>query len=72
VRALRNELEMLDDSEGRGDWREGLEDLVGVLEGRQEVVLRVCSEEAGGHGWREVLSVWGIWVQADFRRQDLP
>ncbi|KAG8894882.1 hypothetical protein FRB99_000927 [Tulasnella sp. 403] len=71
VRPLRNELQLLDDSE-EGDWREGLEDLVGVLEGDQDTVMRVCSEENGGYGWREVLGVWGVWVQVDFRRQDLP
>lgn len=72
VRILRNEVQMLDESEGRGDWREGLEDLVGVLEGKQDVIMRVCAGDYGGSGWREVFGVWGLWVQQDFRRSDWP
>ncbi|KAG9019091.1 hypothetical protein FRB90_006405, partial [Tulasnella sp. 427] len=72
VRTLRRELRMLDKSEGVGDWREGVEDLVGILEGKHDVLMKVCSEGDGAEGWREAIAVWGIWVRPDFKRQDLP
>ncbi|KAG8913367.1 hypothetical protein FRC00_002541 [Tulasnella sp. 408] len=72
VRLLRRELQLLNKTEGQGDWREGLEDLVGILEGKQDVIMKVCSEGEGATGWREAVAVWGIWVRPDFKRQDLP
>ena len=71
VRQLRVEVDMLDDGDGRGEWREGLEDMMGVLEGKQDVIVRMCSDEEGGHGWREAVGVWGIWVNVELRRDDL-
>ena len=68
LRPLKSELGDLPDEE----WQRALVDILGILDGQREVVLRICSEEEGGHGWREALSVWGIWVQPDFRRRDLP
>ncbi|KIO24693.1 hypothetical protein M407DRAFT_25939 [Tulasnella calospora MUT 4182] len=72
VRLLRRELQLLNKTEGQGDWREGLEDLVGILEGKQDVIMDICSEGEGAAGWREAVAVWGIWVRPDFKRQDLP
>ncbi|KAG8930276.1 hypothetical protein FRC02_004409 [Tulasnella sp. 418] len=72
LRRLRSEIELLEDSDGQGDWREGLEDLLGVLEGNQEVIMKVCGEDVGGGGWREVIGIWGVWVEPNLRRDDLP
>ncbi|KAG8869065.1 hypothetical protein FRB97_001630 [Tulasnella sp. 331] len=72
VRGLREQLNVRDENDGRGEWREGLEDLVGVLEGDKDAVLKVCDEDYGGYGWREAVSVWGIWVDVEVKRADLP
>ncbi|KAG9033438.1 hypothetical protein FRB95_014804 [Tulasnella sp. JGI-2019a] len=71
VRGLREQLNVLEENDGRGEWREGLEDLVGVLEGDKDVILKVCDEEYGGYGWREAVAVWGIWVDVEVKRLDL-
>lgn len=69
VKGLREQLDVIQDAE---EWREGLNDLVGVLEGDKDVILKVCDEDYGGFGWREAVSVWGIWVDVEIKRQDLP
>lgn len=52
------------------DWWDPLSDLIGILEGRGDVIERVCEEL--GADWKEVCAAWGIFVDTRLRRQDLP
>ncbi|CDO69328.1 hypothetical protein BN946_scf184746.g9 [Trametes cinnabarina] len=73
VKTLRLELDRVPESErddGFENWWDRFSDIVGVLEGRGEVVKRICTEL--GADWKEVCSVWGIFVDTRLRRQDLP
>ncbi|KDQ50696.1 hypothetical protein JAAARDRAFT_41779 [Jaapia argillacea MUCL 33604] len=74
VKGVRIELDLVPEDErggeeGEGEWWTNLSDLVGILEGREEVVLRVVGELGGD--WREGVGVWG-WVDGRVRRGDLP
>lgn len=73
VRTLRLELDQIPEDarhDGFDNWWEQFSDIVGVLEGRDEVLLRVCAEL--GADWKEVVAAWGIFVDHRLRRQDLP
>jgi len=72
VKALRIDLERVPESErfdNFENWWERLSDIVGILEGRQEVLKRVVDELGGD--WKEVCVAWGIFVDPRMRRQDL-
>ncbi|EJD50257.1 hypothetical protein AURDEDRAFT_160791 [Auricularia subglabra TFB-10046 SS5] len=69
VAVLRREFDALPPREG-GEWRAGLADVLGILEGNAEVVVRCCRESE--EGWREAVCVWGVWVRVGLRRDDLP
>ena len=47
-----------------------MSDIVGVLEGRVEVLKRVCDDL--GADWKEVCVAWTIFVDPRLRRQELP
>ncbi|KIK60507.1 hypothetical protein GYMLUDRAFT_43830 [Collybiopsis luxurians FD-317 M1] len=73
VKALRVEMDRVPEESRFDDfynWWDSLSDLVGILEGRGEVIQRVCEEL--GADWKEVCAAWGIFVDARLRRQDLP
>ncbi|KAI0369186.1 hypothetical protein BV20DRAFT_1044625 [Pilatotrama ljubarskyi] len=73
VKTLRIELDRVPVSErddGFENWWDRFSDIVGILEGRGDVVKRVCTEL--GADWKEVCSVWGIFIDTRLRRQDLP
>lgn len=63
-----NEVDRRDDS--GADWWMGLSNVVGILEGRKDVILRVCDDNAAD--WKEVVAAWGMFVDPRMRRQDLP
>lgn len=69
VAVLRREFDALPRAEG-AEWRAGLADVLGILEGNAEVVVRCCRESEAG--WREAVCVWGVWVRVGLRRDDLP
>ncbi|KAF6753070.1 Nup85 nucleoporin-domain-containing protein [Ephemerocybe angulata] len=72
VKALRIDLDRVPEERRSDDfenWWERMSDIVGILEGRSDVVKRVC-EELGGD-WKEVCVAWGIFVDPRLRRQDL-
>jgi nuclear pore complex protein Nup85 len=73
VKSLRLELDRIPERE-RSDafenWWNRVSDIVGILEGRGEVVKRVCFEL--GSDWKEVCAAWGIFIDPRLRRQDLP
>lgn len=79
VKALRIEMDKIPEGErtvdlgerGEEDWWEKLSDIVGVLEGRFEVVKRIVDEEFEGD-WKEAVVAWGMFVDGRTRRQDLP
>ncbi|KAI8985581.1 Nup85 nucleoporin-domain-containing protein [Trametes punicea] len=73
VKTLRLELDRVPESErddGFENWWDRFSDIVGILEGRGDVIKRVCAELRTD--WKEVCSVWGIFVDTRLRRQDLP
>ncbi|KAG5641793.1 hypothetical protein DXG03_004179 [Asterophora parasitica] len=73
VKALRIEMDCVPEEERYDDfdnWWDKLSDIVGILEGRVEVIKRVCSEL--GSDWKEVCAAWGVFVDIRLRRQDLP
>ncbi|KAI0642447.1 Nup85 nucleoporin-domain-containing protein [Trametes meyenii] len=73
VKTLRLELDRVPESErddGFENWWDRFSDIVGVLEGRGDVIKRVCVDL--GADWKEVCSAWGIFVDTRLRRQDLP
>ncbi|KAJ3526103.1 hypothetical protein NM688_g8300 [Phlebia brevispora] len=73
VKALRIELDHVpEDSreDGFDNWWERLSDIVGVLEGRGEVLKRLCIEL--GADWKTVSIAWSIFIDPRLRRQDLP
>ncbi|KAF9461545.1 nucleoporin Nup85-like protein [Collybia nuda] len=73
VKALRIEMDRVPEEDRYDDfdnWWEKLSDIVGILEGRAEVIKRVCGEL--GSDWKEVCAAWGVFVDVRLRRQDLP
>ncbi|KAG6850574.1 hypothetical protein H0H93_011773 [Arthromyces matolae] len=73
VKALRIEMDRVSEDErfdGFDNWWDCLSDIVGIMEGRPEVVMRVCKEL--GSDWKEVCAAWGVFVNVRLRRQDLP
>ncbi|KAG1817067.1 Nup85 nucleoporin-domain-containing protein [Suillus subaureus] len=73
VKALRIELDSVSESDrhdGIENWWDRLSDIVGILEGRSEVIRRVCEDL--GADWREISVSWGVFADARLRRQDLP
>ncbi|KAI0774773.1 Nup85 nucleoporin-domain-containing protein [Trametes elegans] len=73
VKTLRIDLDRVPEGErddGFENWWDRMSDLVGILEGRGDVVKRVCAEL--GADWKEACSAWGIFVDSRMRRQDLP
>jgi nuclear pore complex protein Nup85 len=75
VKALRVELHHVPEDEetrfdGWDNWWDRLSDIVAILEGREEVLMRVIQDVGGG--WKEVCAAWGIFVDPRLRRQELP
>ncbi|KAF9444472.1 hypothetical protein P691DRAFT_677501 [Macrolepiota fuliginosa MF-IS2] len=79
VKALRIEINKIPERErtvdvgetGEENWWARLSDIVGVLEGRFDVVRTIVEEEFGGD-WKEAVVAWGMFVEGRTRRQDLP
>lgn len=65
----------VDGDTGEGDedeWSRWIDELLGVLEGDAGVVFALCSEAVeDGWGFREVIGVWGIWVDVGLKRTHL-
>ncbi|KAI0083750.1 Nup85 nucleoporin-domain-containing protein [Irpex rosettiformis] len=73
VKTLRLELDHIPDGDrddGFDDWWDHFSDIVSILEGREEVLKRLCVDF--GSDWKEVCVAWGIFVDPRLRRQDLP
>ncbi|KAF7309813.1 Nuclear pore complex protein Nup85 [Mycena indigotica] len=73
VKAIRVEMEQIPEGERFDEfdnWWDRLSDIVGVLEGRGEMVERICAEL--GADWKEVCAAWGVFVEPRLRRQELP
>jgi nuclear pore complex protein Nup85 len=73
VKILRLELDRVPEA-ARDDtfenWWNWMSDIVGVLEGRADVLKRVCFDL--GSDWKEVCAAWTIFVNVRLRRADLP
>ena len=73
VKALRIDMDRVPEDDRFDDfdnWWEKLSDIVGVLEGRSDIVQRVCEDL--GTDWKEVCVAWAVFVDPRMRRQDLP
>ena len=73
VKELRVELPQVPEEsrfDGFDNWWNRLSDIVAILEGREEVLMRVIPELGGG--WKEVCAAWGVFVDPRLRRQELP
>lgn len=73
AKALRIELDRVpenDRNDGYENWWDNVSDLVGILEGREDVLQRVCVDLGGG--WKEIVCTYGIWIDVALRRADLP
>jgi nuclear pore complex protein Nup85 len=65
-----NQVSQSDRNNGSENWWDKLNDIVSVLEGRDDVIQRVC--ENLGADWKEVCIAWGIFVDTRQRRDELP
>ena len=75
MKAMRVELSRVPEDErsnfdGFDSWWGRLSDIVAILEGRDDVLIRVIRELGGG--WKEVCAAWGVFVDPRLRRQELP
>ncbi|KAF7356620.1 Nuclear pore complex protein Nup85 [Mycena venus] len=73
VKGLRVEMDQVPEGDRDDDfdnWWDRLSDIVGILEGRGDIVQRVCEDL--GADWKEVCAAWGVFVDPRLRRQDLP
>jgi nuclear pore complex protein Nup85 len=73
VKSLRLELDRVPEDareDNSGDWWDYLSNIIGILEGRAEIIEEVCLDFGGD--WKEVCVAWGIFVDHRLRRQDLP
>jgi nuclear pore complex protein Nup85 len=75
VKGLRVELNRVPESQesrfdGYDNWWDRISDVVGLLEGREDVLIRVVRDLGGD--WKEVCAAWGVFVDPRLRRQELP
>ena len=73
IKAIRIDMDRIPEDVRTDDfdnWWDKLSDIVGILEGRGEVILRVVDDLGGD--WKEVTVAWCIFVDPRLRRQDLP
>ncbi|KAI0048718.1 hypothetical protein FA95DRAFT_1594946 [Auriscalpium vulgare] len=73
VKSIRLELDRVPEKERRddyADWWSHFSNIVGILEGRDEIIRSICTELGGD--WKEVCAAWGVYVDHRLRRQDLP
>jgi nuclear pore complex protein Nup85 len=74
VKSVRLELDRVPDHSRRdrdGDWWTSLSNIVGILEGRADVLKAVCLDVMDGD-WKEFCAAWGVFVDHRLLRQDLP
>ncbi|KAI0310662.1 nucleoporin Nup85-like protein [Amylostereum chailletii] len=73
VKALRVALDRIPEK-SRGvetnNWWGSISDIVGILEGRPEIIQTVCLGIGGD--WKDLCAAWGIFVDHRLQRQDLP
>jgi len=73
VKALRIDMDGVPEanrSDGFSNWWDRLSDIVGILEGRPDVLQRVCEDL--GADWKEVCVAWSVFVTPRMRREELP
>ncbi|KAI5124259.1 hypothetical protein M0805_005108 [Coniferiporia weirii] len=73
AKTLRIDLDRIpenDRNDGFENWWDNVSDLVGILEGREDVLQRVCTDLGGG--WKEIICAYGVWVDVGLRRAELP
>ncbi|KAI9510038.1 nucleoporin Nup85-like protein [Russula earlei] len=73
VKSLRLELDRVPEDareDGFENWWKPFSNIVGILEGRLEVIQNICIDLNAD--WKEVCAAWSIFVNHRLRRQDLP
>ena len=73
VRSLRIELDRVpedDRNDGFENWWDNVSDIIGVMEGREDVLQRVCV--ALGGSWKDIVCAHGVWADIRLRRGELP
>jgi len=73
VKALRIEMDKVPEVNRFDEfenWWDRLSDIVGILEGRSDVLQRACEDL--GADWKEICVAWTVFVDPRVRRQDLP
>ena len=73
MKALRIDMDEIPEanrSDSFSNWWDRLSDIVGILEGRPDVLQRVCEEL--GADWKEVCVAWSVFVTPRMRREELP
>ena len=73
VMALRIELDRVPENDRRDgfeNWWDNISDLLGIMEGREDVLERLCIDLGGS--WKEMICAYGIWVDVGLRRSELP
>jgi nuclear pore complex protein Nup85 len=73
VRLARVELDRVPEKErddGFENWWRWMSDVVGLLEGRAEVLSGLATEV--GADWKDVLAAWTVFIRPETRRDDLP
>ncbi|THH20635.1 hypothetical protein EW146_g752 [Bondarzewia mesenterica] len=73
VQSLRLELDRVPEDarqDGFDNWWDRFSEIVGILEGRPEILQNVCNDL--GADWKEICAAWGVFIDRRLRRQDLP
>jgi nuclear pore complex protein Nup85 len=73
VKLARIEFDRVPEAErddGFENWWNWMSSILGVLEGREEVLIRVCNEI--GAEWKDIVAAWTIFKEPDATRMDLP
>lgn len=72
AKALRLELDRVpetDRHDNYANWWNKFSDLLGILEGREDILQSVCVDM--GAGWKEIICTYGVWIDVGLRRSDL-
>lgn len=70
LRLLLDRVPEEDRHDGFDNWWDRFSDIVGVLEGREEVIQKICDDIGGD--WKEVAAAFGVFADTRMRRQDIP
>lgn len=73
IKSLRIEIDRVpedDRNDKYENWWDNVSDIVGVMEGREEILQRVCTSLGGT--WKDIVCAYGVWINVGLRRSELP